>query len=50
MRSLRQVRMTLDIVDQLKKEVKWHGRSSDEPAHYCEECEVNVFLELSVSK
>ncbi|XP_059163060.1 histone demethylase UTY-like isoform X2 [Physella acuta] len=50
MRSLRQVRMTLDIVDQLKKEVKWHGRTSDEPAHYCEECEVEVFNILFVTK
>lgn len=41
MYSLCQVQMTLDFVDSLKKEVKWHGRAPDEAAHYCEECEVS---------
>ncbi|KAI8772287.1 lysine-specific demethylase 6A-like isoform X4 [Biomphalaria glabrata] len=50
MRSLRQVRMTLDFVEDLKKEVKWHGRTSDEPAHYCEECEIEVFNILFVTE
>ncbi|CAG5116791.1 unnamed protein product, partial [Candidula unifasciata] len=50
MRSLRQVRMTLDIVEELKKEVKWHGRTPEEAAHYCEECEVEVFNILFVTE
>ncbi|CAL1541948.1 unnamed protein product [Lymnaea stagnalis] len=50
MRSLRQVRMTLDFVEELKKEVKWHGRTPDEPAHYCEDCEVEVFNILFVTE
>ncbi|GFR94504.1 ubiquitously transcribed tetratricopeptide repeat protein Y-linked transcript variant 61 [Elysia marginata] len=50
MRSLRQVRMTLDFVDELKKEVKWHGRTPEEAAHYCEECEVEVFNILFVTE
>lgn len=36
------MRMTLDIVEELKKEVKWHGRTPEEAAHYCEECEVGL--------
>ncbi|XP_035825836.1 lysine-specific demethylase 6A, partial [Aplysia californica] len=50
MRSLRQVQMTLDLVEELKKEVKWHGRTTEEPAHYCEECEVEVFNILFVTE
>ncbi|GFN85951.1 lysine-specific demethylase 6a [Plakobranchus ocellatus] len=50
MRSLRQVRMTLDFVEELKKEVRWHGRTPEEAAHYCEECEVEVFNILFVTE
>ncbi|XP_036098088.1 lysine-specific demethylase 6A-like isoform X9 [Molossus molossus] len=32
------------------KEVIWHGRTSDEPAHYCSICEVEVFDLLFVTK
>ncbi|XP_036281504.1 histone demethylase UTY isoform X2 [Pipistrellus kuhlii] len=31
------------------KEVIWHGRTSDEPAHYCSICEVEVFDLLFVT-
>ncbi|CAG5124535.1 unnamed protein product, partial [Candidula unifasciata] len=50
MYSLCQVQMTLDLVDSLEKEVKWHGRAPGEAAHYCEECEVEVFNILFVTK
>ena len=55
MRSLRQIRMTLDWVEELKLEVKWHGRQPDEAANYCEECEVRnasfccLFLQVSIT-
>ncbi|XP_022347431.1 histone demethylase UTY-like, partial [Enhydra lutris kenyoni] len=31
------------------KEVIWHGRTNDEPAHYCSICEVEVFDLLFVT-
>ncbi|XP_048748204.1 histone demethylase UTY-like isoform X2 [Ostrea edulis] len=43
MRSLRQIRFTLDFVEELGLEVKWHGRNENEAAHYCNDCEVEVF-------
>lgn len=30
--------------------VKWHGRTPEEPAHYCNECEVEVFNMLFVTE
>ncbi|KAJ8310175.1 hypothetical protein KUTeg_012040 [Tegillarca granosa] len=50
MRSLRQTRFTLDFVENLGLEVKWHGRSDNEAAHYCETCEVEVFNILFVKE
>jgi len=43
MRSLRQVVLTLEYVRSKGVEVKFHGRSRTEPAHYCGQCEVEVF-------
>ncbi|XP_067669128.1 lysine-specific demethylase 6A-like isoform X2 [Haliotis asinina] len=50
LRSLRQIQMTYDTLEALGKEVKWHGRSKDETAHYCNECEVEVFNILFVTE
>jgi len=50
MRTLRQVRMTLDWMDELKKEIKWHGRQPNEDTNYCETCEVEVFNLLFVKE
>lgn len=44
MRSLRQIQMTLDFVEDLGLKLKWHGRTKDEGAHYCNECEVRMVL------
>lgn len=44
MRSLRQIRMTLDLVEDLGKEIKFQGRVENEDAYYCEDCEVRVLL------
>lgn len=38
--SLRQVQLTLDFVEAVGLEVKWHGRVEGEAAHYCNVCEV----------
>lgn len=27
------------------KEITWHGRTNDEPAHYCSICEVTVLID-----
>ncbi|XP_069104223.1 lysine-specific demethylase 6A-like isoform X1 [Argopecten irradians] len=50
LRSLQQIRFTLDFVENLGLEVKWHGRSETEAAHYCNECEVEVFDILFVTE
>ncbi|XP_062589237.1 lysine-specific demethylase 6A-like [Saccostrea cucullata] len=50
MRSLRQIRFTLDFVEDLGLEVKWHGRGENEAAHYCNDCEVEVFDILFVQE
>jgi len=43
MRSLRQVLITLEYVRSKGCELKFHGRSRSEPAHFCGQCEVEVF-------
>ena len=48
MRSLRQVVLTLEYLKSKGYEVKFHGRSRNEPAHYCVQCQVEVFGVLFV--
>ena len=43
LRSLRQVMITLEFVRSKGCELKFHGRSRSEPAHFCGQCEVEVF-------
>lgn len=43
MRSLRQVVLTQEFVRSKGIEVKTHPRSRTEPAHYCGQCEIEVF-------
>ncbi|XP_035212282.1 lysine-specific demethylase 6A-like isoform X2 [Stegodyphus dumicola] len=50
LRTLRQCQMTLDFLKELKKDVKWHGRGKNEAAHYCTNCEVEVFNILFVKE
>lgn len=55
MRSLKCGQMLLDFVENHGKEIRFHGRAKDEPAHYCVNCEVEVFnilfvKEVSVNK
>lgn len=55
MRSLKCGQMLLDFVQNHGKEIRFHGRAKDEPAHYCVNCEVEVFnilfvKEVSVNK
>jgi len=33
----------MNFVKKLGKEIKWHGRDKNEPAHYCVNCELEVF-------
>ena len=40
--------MITDFVHSLRKEVKWHGRTENEAAHYCNDCDVEVFCFLFV--
>lgn len=48
--SLQQCFLVLDLLCQLGREVKWHGRTDNEVAHYCNVCEVEVFNLLFVTQ
>ncbi|XP_060561542.1 lysine-specific demethylase 6A-like isoform X1 [Ruditapes philippinarum] len=48
--SLRQVQLTMDFVEAMGHEIKWHGRVEGEAAHYCNVCEVEVFNILFVKE
>ncbi|CAH1245742.1 KDM6A [Branchiostoma lanceolatum] len=50
MKTMRQMQATLDLVKSLGHEVHWHGRQKEEVAHYCVDCEVEVFNLLFVLK
>ncbi|CAG2257864.1 unnamed protein product [Mytilus edulis] len=48
MRSMKQIRLTMDFVEAMGKDIKWQGRSDNEAAHYCNNCDVEVFDVLFV--
>ncbi|KAL4220760.1 Lysine-specific demethylase 6A [Mactra antiquata] len=50
MNSLRQIQFTMDYVESMNLDVKWHGRAEGEAAHYCNVCEVEVFNILFVKE
>lgn len=42
MNSIRQIQFTIDFVEAMNLDVKWHGRAEGEAAHYCNVCEVKI--------
>ncbi|CAG2164826.1 unnamed protein product [Oppiella nova] len=48
MRSLKLCQMTLQYVESVGREIRWHGRGKNEAAHYCVNCELEVFNMLFV--
>nr|XP_039274186.1 lysine-specific demethylase 6A-like [Styela clava] len=48
MRTLWQSQKTLDTLKQSGISAVWHGKGENEPAHYCEICDVEVFNLLFV--
>ncbi|XP_074601409.1 utx histone demethylase isoform X2 [Brevipalpus obovatus] len=48
LRSLKNCQMIVDFVKNLDKEIQWHGKGKEEAAHYCVNCEVEVFNLLFV--
>ena len=48
LRSLKCCQMIMDFVEACGREIRWHGRSKNEAAHYCVNCEVEVFNILFV--
>ncbi|XP_022258202.1 histone demethylase UTY-like isoform X1 [Limulus polyphemus] len=48
LRTLRMSQLTVDFVKSLGKNIRWHGRGKNEAAHYCVNCEVEVFNILFV--
>ncbi|XP_019123843.1 lysine-specific demethylase 6A isoform X2 [Larimichthys crocea] len=49
LRTLKQCQMQRELLSAAGKELVWHGRSQNEPAHYCSICEVEVFDLLFVT-
>uniref|UniRef100_A0A8C7CKR1 [histone H3]-trimethyl-L-lysine(27) demethylase n=1 Tax=Oncorhynchus kisutch TaxID=8019 RepID=A0A8C7CKR1_ONCKI len=49
LRTLKQCQMLRELLQVSGKELVWHGRTRDEPAHYCSICEVEVFALLFVT-
>uniref|UniRef100_A0A672IF11 [histone H3]-trimethyl-L-lysine(27) demethylase n=1 Tax=Salarias fasciatus TaxID=181472 RepID=A0A672IF11_SALFA len=49
LRTLKQCQMQRELLLSAGKELVWHGRSQNEPAHYCSICEVEVFDLLFVT-
>jgi histone demethylase len=48
--SLIHTRRLLNMLTNLQKPVRWHGRAANEPAHYCVQCEMEVFDILFVKE
>ncbi|XP_025953796.1 lysine-specific demethylase 6A isoform X13 [Dromaius novaehollandiae] len=49
LRTLKQCQTLREALVAAGKEIVWHGRAKDEPAHYCSICEVEVFDLLFVT-
>ncbi|XP_025891987.1 lysine-specific demethylase 6A isoform X9 [Nothoprocta perdicaria] len=49
LRTLKQCQTLREALIAAGKEIIWHGRAKDEPAHYCSICEVEVFDLLFVT-
>uniref|UniRef100_A0A4W3IFH5 [histone H3]-trimethyl-L-lysine(27) demethylase n=1 Tax=Callorhinchus milii TaxID=7868 RepID=A0A4W3IFH5_CALMI len=49
LRTLKQCQMLREALISASKEIVWHGRTKDEPAHYCSICELEVFDLLFVT-
>ncbi|XP_063306215.1 lysine-specific demethylase 6A isoform X2 [Pelobates fuscus] len=49
LRTLKQCQALREALIASGKEIAWHGRAKDEPAHYCTICEVEVFDLLFVT-
>ncbi|XP_067300222.1 lysine-specific demethylase 6A isoform X7 [Pseudorasbora parva] len=49
LRTLKQCQALREALIAAGKELVWHGRTKDEPAHYCSICEVEVFDLLFVT-
>jgi len=50
MRTLRYTKRCIDMVKDLGKEIRWHGKAPNEAAHYCVICELEVFNLLFVKE
>jgi len=50
LRALRQTALVQDLVENtLRQTIRWHGRSEVDPAPYCNNCEVSVYIEMLLS-
>ena len=44
MRSLRYIRLQMDFIESVGKELKFHEHKKNEPSHYCHTCDVSKIL------
>lgn len=44
LRTLKQCQMQRELLLAAGKELVWHGRTQNEPAHYCSICEVSTLV------
>lgn len=50
LRTLRQTVLVQDLVElTLQQTIRWHGRSELDPAPYCNNCEVDFFIDIIMS-
>lgn len=50
MKTLRHTQLTLQFVRSKGVQVRFHGRGKNEPAHYCGQCEEEVFNILFIKE
>lgn len=48
LRTLKQCQMQRELLLAAGKELVWHGRTQNEPAHYCSICEVSAALLICI--
>ncbi|XP_076323649.1 lysine-specific demethylase 6A-like isoform X2 [Tachypleus tridentatus] len=50
MKTLQMCQLSIDLMKTLNKDIRWHGRGKNETAHYCGNCELEVFNILFVKE
>ena len=46
LKTLVKIQISIEFTESIGKEVKWHGRTKEEVAHYCNDCEVRTLIHI----